>query len=311
MFLRGTKNRRVLKSNSNDALPDRVPMRSLLRRSAEPFGWRRLEIGVDAQGRAHGISDRYCDPHTLVGGTTGSGKTFALRMIAAQSMRQGHEVIVIDPFKSLVDYTEFKPWLKHSATGETDAADLIEQVFNEMKRRFQVMLAHEKGTWFELPAGVRAHERIRPLTVIIDELAAFRPSEASAKLRIYLGSISRQSRAAGVHLVVASQRPGLDTLGEELRANLSGNTILTVSPGRVPDEPTLRVVFGHLADGAAALARRWNNDARGFALVGSTHDNTVTAVRVGSARHGSIPEILGSCQISTPVPGFPRYTPSE
>lgn len=311
MFFKSKKQVQLSVPAIVQALPDRVPIRSLLQLEHDPSGWCRLDIGVDPGGRARGITDRRNGPHTLITGTPGSGKTCALRMIAVQALNRGHEVIVIDPVKGFVDYPQLKPWLKFSAAGDVEAAELIEQVWHEVERRFQVMRTHAKGFWADLDAMVREREQVRPLTVIIDELVEFRlmPTEATAKLWVYVGSIAKQGRAAGVHLVVGTQRPHPEYLGSELRVNLGSNTVLTVWPGSVPDVYTLRGMFGPLAEGAAELARRWNDEARGFALIGSSGSGTVSAVRVGFDSWDDIPAILEEHQIPRVSPGFPESVP--
>lgn len=290
------------------ALPDRVPMRTLLRPGFDPDGWRRLDIGLDPGKQAEGIADRRFDPHTLVIGSPGSGKTCVLRMIAVQALSRGHEVIAIDPAKGLVDYLELKPWLKETAHDEGQAADLVERVCHEMKRRFQAMRAHDARIWFDLPDTVREQEQIRPLTVIVDELPEFRPSEASAKLRVYLGSIIKQGRAAGIHIVVGTQRPHPEILGSLLLALLGSNIVLTVSPNQVPEGYTLRSISPAFREKAAGLARRWNDNARGFAVVSNAHSGTVSAVRIGYAHWDDIPAILVDLKVPHATPGFPDYT---
>ncbi|MGH8953699.1 MAG: FtsK/SpoIIIE domain-containing protein [Microbacterium sp.] len=289
------------------ALPQLVSIRDLAS-DHDPNGWGRLDVGVTAEGRPHGITNRYVDSHTLVSGTTASGKTSALRMIAVQALSRGHEVIVMDPIGVANEYATLQPWIKETAAGDREAADLIERVHHEMSRRFDLLCVHKTGCWIDLPEEVRSQQHVRPVTVIIDELVNFQPSEDHAKLRIYAGSIARRGRAAGVHLVVAALDPRPGSIGSELMANLMGNAVLTVAPWERPNELTLRTIFGHNADRAAELVARLHDRGFGFALVGNAFSDSVQAVRIGYTHWNDIPAILEELNVPRATPSFPNYT---
>lgn len=312
------------------SLPDLVPMRDLMS-DYDPSGWNRLDLGIDASGYPQGIANRYLAPHTLVSGSPGSGKTITLQMLAAQALTRGHDVVYIN-VAGCPDFAGLEPWMKYVAKGSMDevvinAADLIERVYTEQLRRFRVLTQNMRGFWMDVPDDVRQREQIRPLTVVIDEFdllsdkqpmnGVFPPEEveriegidtAKAKLVEYAGQIARSGRAAGVHLVIGTQRVGLEYLNGSLRSNLTAR-ILTVSPTTPPTGIVQRLMFDASAGEAELLIDTLRSDHPGLAIVQQETGREPHGVRVGYAHWEDIPAILEELNVPRATPGFPDYTP--
>ncbi|MFF7292017.1 FtsK/SpoIIIE domain-containing protein [Microbacterium sp. NPDC008134] len=312
------------------SLPDLVPMRNLLS-DYDPSGWNRLDLGIDSSGDPQGIDNRYRAPHTLVSGSTGSSKTITLQMLAAQALTRGHEVVYINVAGHL-DFAGFQPWMKHVAEGSPEdvvinAAELIERVYTELRRRFRALAQNMCGFWMDLPDDVRRREQIRPLTVIVDEfdllsdkqpVSGALPSEeveriegiatAKAKLVEYAGQIARSGRAAGVHLVIGTQRVGLEYLNGSLRSNLTAR-ILTVPPTTPPTGIVQRLMFDASAGEAELLIDTLRSGHPGLAIVQQKTGCEPHGVRVGYAHWEDIAAILEELNVPRANPGFPEYTP--
>jgi hypothetical protein len=298
------------------ALPGIVRMSEVVT-GYDPTLWNRIDIGKDAEGQLRGI-DLIAGPHSLVVGPTGSGKTMVLLMIAAQAMARGHEVIVVDPMKSAVDFAPVRSRLKMTVTTESDAAQVLVRVYAEVKRRKDLLVAGDKGRWDRLPEDVREREGIRPITVVVDEytslilplemskeLAKQLPAEdveeieeanaAKAIIRNYIGKLAREARFVGVHLAIAAQRPDAAIFGGEFRAQLS-SAILAVAPSQPPKPETSRMVFPDASTEIAQIVQDLDSGIPGLAIIGA-EGGTVSGIRVGFSPDDEIDPFLTSIGI--------------
>lgn len=173
-------------------------------------------------------------PHLLVMGKTGTGKTSAVQIPVAEALRRGHRVVIIDPMKGGVDFTQ---WAKAKAcafvgTGRMREAEAaIGWVKSEMTRRTRLLSERGVGKIDELDAASRPPR----LFVVWDEFNSYlgemgrttpnplrdlKLANANAAISARNASIQRtftdlaaiatQGRSAGVHLVLAGQRLTLD-----------------------------------------------------------------------------------------------------
>lgn len=161
-------------------------------------------------------------PHVLLCGTSGSGKSVGVHAILAGLITGGTpkdtQITIMDPKR-----VEFRIWERapHVACVVTDRqamVDTIKAMVTEMDRRYAVM---ERAGVADMPEGMPR------LFLVCDELAdltmASRDRAANLQSQLVLGGLTRIAqlgRAAGVHLIVATQRPAADTLPGNLRANL-------------------------------------------------------------------------------------------
>jgi hypothetical protein len=192
----------------------------------------RLVIGERHGGRPLAL-DVLRTPHVLLAGATGSGKGGALRAALAGALESGWQAVVIDPKESgeyrWVDLLSV-PVLCRIAE-QVEALRLVDAV---RKRRQSLIKAAGVDIWHQLPAEARPGWR--PVLVVIDEAADLlvQVKGKSESEREYAAlqqqaarlivELARKGRSAGIHLIVAIQRPDTAQLGDQggaLRNNLT------------------------------------------------------------------------------------------
>ena len=188
-------------------------------------------VGLDVAGKAHWLNlGDPADCHLLVAGTTGSGKSEFLRaMIATLAARLTPErlqFVLIDPKRVTFNLTGTSPYLRNPvAYGLDEALPMIQECMAEMDRRYTVLEAKKLSNMDELPP-----EMMPRIVVVIDEFASFLEDKESKKVvTALLKRIGAMARAAGIHLVLSTQRPDKDVITPLLRENLPGRIALRVA----------------------------------------------------------------------------------
>lgn len=197
------------------------------------------ELLVLSPGDVHG-------PHSLIAGSTGSGKSVLMQniilSIAATNRPNQARITLVDP-KQGVDYFAFED-LPHLDGGiidrQEEALTQIRMLVDEMNQRY-VQLRRARAANLQLyNERVGPDERLPTLWLIHDEFAEWMLTEdykqevASAVQRLGI-----KARAAGIHLVFAAQRPEVNVMPMQLRANLGNRLIL-----RVDSEGTSEIALG-------------------------------------------------------------------
>jgi len=188
-------------------------------------------VGSDVAGQAHWLN--LADPsdcHLLVAGTTGSGKSEFLRAtIAALAARLGPDrlqFLLIDPKRVTFNLPGASPYLRAPvAYGLDEALPLIEACMAEMDRRYRILEERKLSNISELPP-----ELLPRIVLVIDEFASFLEDKESKKVvTALLKRIGAMARAAGIHLILSTQRPDKDVVTPLLRENLPGRIALRVA----------------------------------------------------------------------------------
>ncbi len=164
--------------------------------------------------------------HFLIGGATGSGKTWLLKSLLMQCLNKEYDVYISD-FKGGVDF----PHVWHNkckfSTCEDDTLNYLNQIREEIERR-QAFLK-EKGYGNVALYNLFADERINRIVFACDELAELlstkglnkQSKERVQKIESIIDKIARQGRAMGVHLLLATQRPDADVLSGQTKSNIT------------------------------------------------------------------------------------------
>lgn len=176
------------------------------------------------------------EPHSLVAGATGSGKSVLIQAllldIAATNPKDLAQIILIDP-KMGVDYAPLAdlPHMRDEiVTTKEKAAKVLEALVQEMEDRYR---AFAKARARDLPtynAKVSAEERLPMVFLVHDEFADWMLDDAyKAAVSAAVQRLGVKARAAGIHLIFAAQRPDKDVMPMQLRENLGNRLILKVS----------------------------------------------------------------------------------
>lgn len=181
------------------------------------------------------LSPRENAPHTLIAGSTGSGKSVLMQNIilgiaATNTPEQAH-IVLIDP-KMGVDYFAFED-LPHLDSGLIDdqetAIESLNQLIDEMNRRYRVLRENRVSDIFDLNSKRTASEHLPVLWVIHDEFAEWMMTdEYKNTVTNVVSRLGVKARAAGIFLVFAAQRPDNHVMPMQLRANLGNRLILQV-----------------------------------------------------------------------------------
>lgn len=175
-------------------------------------------------------------PHLLVAGTTGSGKSvFVHSMIMTLIMRNYPDelrLILIDPKK--VEFSKYNniPHLYCPIITEPlRAVAALHKLINEMERRFTIMAKEEVVNIKEYRQKQKAHpekEVIPNIVVIVDEFADLISNNAK-EVEPLIQRIAQKARAAGIYLIVATQRPSVNVITGDIKANIPARIALSVS----------------------------------------------------------------------------------
>jgi S-DNA-T family DNA segregation ATPase FtsK/SpoIIIE len=201
-----------------------------------PKGWSPLSVwlGKDIAGKAIG-TDLAKQPHILIAGTTGSGKSGCVNaMLSSVLLRSDpNEVrmVLVDPKRVELNHYEGIPHLLTPVvTSPRLAANVLGNLIKEMEERYGVMSRTKTRSLVELNR-VRLREGERPLPYIlcvIDELADLM-MVAPADVEDSIIRLAQKSRAVGIHLVLATQRPSADVITGMIKANVPARIAFAVS----------------------------------------------------------------------------------
>lgn len=184
-----------------------------------------LLLGVDISGEVI-VRDLVEAPHVLVAGTTGSGKSVCLHamLLSLLTTREPSrvQILLIDPKR--VEFSPYQnaPHLRAPIiTDGPEASRALKNLVKEMEVREKLLTARGAREWSDL--GESAPPRI---VVVVEELAALIAQAPEAEDPLVL--LAQKARAAGIHLVLATQRPDAATFSGLLRANIPSRIALTV-----------------------------------------------------------------------------------
>jgi len=213
-----------------------------------------IALGKDIAGEPV-IVDLAKMPHLLVAGTTGSGKSVALNVMLLsllyKSSPQDLRLILIDPkMLELAVYDGIPHLLSPVVTDMKDAASALRWCVIEMERRYKLMAslgvrnitgynikvreAIEKGAPLLDPLIPATEDRLRELqtlpkvVVLADEFADMMVV-VGKKVETLIARLAQKARAAGIHLIFATQRPSVDVITGLIKANIPTRIAFQVS----------------------------------------------------------------------------------
>ncbi|HEX8619618.1 MAG TPA: FtsK/SpoIIIE domain-containing protein [Thermoanaerobaculia bacterium] len=240
--------------------PDRqtVYWRDLRGQLAKPSraGSSRFPVGVAIDGSLHWADfAKPQDSHMLVAGTAGSGKSEWLRAAIASLLAQNTpdtlKLLLIDPKRTAFHAFEESPSLYAPVVYPDDAeiAPIFTELIDEMERRYRVI--SEAGLP-DLGAYNHAHDPLPRIVCFCDEYADLIMADPKQRKEIerLVGRLSAKGRAAGVHLVFATQRPSREVVTGVIDTNLMARVCL-----RVVKPTESRIVLGGESGASTLLGR--------------------------------------------------------
>ncbi len=182
----------------------------------------------------------YCDlakmPHLLVAGATGMGKSVCINSIITSLLYKATpaevKLIMIDPKKVEFNiYAGIPHLLVPVVTDPKKAAGALSWAVNEMERRFSLIeqagVRDIKG-YNQQVSESGAGEMLPKIIIIIDELHDLMMSAADA-VETSIARIAAKARAAGIHLLIGTQRPSVDVITGTIKANIPSRIAFHVS----------------------------------------------------------------------------------
>jgi DNA segregation ATPase FtsK/SpoIIIE, S-DNA-T family len=193
-------------------------------------GW----LGKDIAGNAV-WTDLARMPHVLVAGTTGSGKSGCVNAILSSILMSASpnevRLVLVDPKRVELNHYEAIPHLLTSVvTSPRLAANVLANLIGEMESRYAIMGEARCRNLVELNrARSRAGEPPLPhILCVIDELADLM-MVAPAEVEDSVIRLAQKSRATGIHLVLATQRPSTDIITGTIKVNIPARIAFAVS----------------------------------------------------------------------------------
>ncbi len=201
-----------------------------------------MAVGKDVMGRAS-FSDLGEMPHLLIGGTTGSGKTIALNAIIMSLLYRNSpaelKLILVDPKRvEFPVYASLQHLMCPVIYDAQQTLVALKWLVGEMERRF-VVLAENKSRdigGYNLRQEKKGEEKLPYIALIIDELADLM-SVKGKEIESYVVRLAQMSRATGIHLILATQRPSVEVITGLIKANITSRIALKV--GSLVDSRTI------------------------------------------------------------------------
>jgi len=196
-----------------------------------------IALGMDIAGNVV-TTDLTRMPHLLIAGSTGSGKSVCVNAIITsflyKSSPEDVKLILIDPkVVELAEYNGIPHLMMPVVTEPKKAAGALGGAVAEMEKRYRLFAENSVRDIksFNKLAAVNPElnlEKMPYIAVIIDELADLM-MVAGKEVEDYICRLAQKARAAGIHLIVATQRPSVDVITGLIKANIPARIAFAVS----------------------------------------------------------------------------------
>lgn len=201
-----------------------IPFNELYDRSldSKPEGLLPFLLGEQANGNPVWL-DMATNPHMLVAGSTGSGKSVFLHTLIANVMKRNDiNLYLVDP-KQGVEFSKYSSVCNSIVYDYESSVQLLEMLTEEVEHRYELFRRLNIKSIQDSPHVVPK------ILVIIDEVSDLMLQDTDKKFQHLLVKISQKSRAVGIHMVLATQRPSVDVLTGLIKANFPARVAFKVS----------------------------------------------------------------------------------
>ncbi|SEP66430.1 DNA segregation ATPase FtsK/SpoIIIE [Ignavigranum ruoffiae] len=201
-----------------------------------------VPLGRDVAG-AISTADLSKMPHLLIAGSTGSGKSVGMNVIICSLLMKAYpeevKFLMVDPKKvELTMYNEIPHLLAPVVTNPRKAAKALNQVVEEMERRYERFAetnVRNQESYNEYIEKLNQTEgtgyaKMPKIVVFIDELADLM-LVAGNEVENAIIRLAQMARAAGIHMIIATQRPSVDVITGIIKANIPSRLAFAVTSG--------------------------------------------------------------------------------
>jgi len=208
-----------------------------------------LGKGIDGEPVASSLARM---PHLLIAGATGTGKSVGLNCLICSWLMSCHpddvKFLMVDPKKLELSYYQDIPHLLHPVVTEAEKVPkVLSWAIKEMERRYDLLskagAKNIEGYNQQVMAGELSGdaddpgpEKLPYVVIIVDELAELM-MVAAKDIEISIARLAQMARAAGIHLILATQRPSVDVITGVIKANFPARISFQVSAR--PDSRTI------------------------------------------------------------------------
>jgi len=192
-----------------------------------------LGLGKDIFGTPV-FADLLKMPHLLVAGATGSGKSVSINSMVMSILYKATpaevKMLMVDPkLLELSAYEEIPHLISPVITNPKEAAEALKKMVIEMERRYRILAEGAARNIENYNKRVKdEEEQLAYIIVIIDELADLMFTAAS-DVEDSIARLAQMGRAAGIHLILATQRPSVDVITGIIKANFPARISFQVS----------------------------------------------------------------------------------
>lgn len=228
--IRETNNKKFIEIVTNSkVLPKRVPLSELAENIKKPYSFL---AGESLKGPVC-VSLKEL-PHLLIAGTTGGGKSVCFRQILLTMLKNSNLQLYLLDLKKGVEVKEFEPLSNvQIAKDETESVNLLQAINEEMQRRF----VHLEKTGHKIIDPKR--DRMDLIIVGVDEASElYGVSKGSKKIKEMIfkareltDKIAKLGRAAGIHLILATQKVIKETIDTKVQENIGGRICFRMNTG--------------------------------------------------------------------------------
>ena len=184
-----------------------------------------IALGKDIVGKPF-VTDLKKLPHLLIAGTTGSGKSVGINAMILSLLYKNSpdqlRLLMIDPkMLEFATYNDIPHLLTPVITKPKQAIVSLNNMVNEMERRYELMADTRTKNIENYNEKIKktGGEPFPYIVVVIDELAGLMMTSGK-DVEISIARLAQKSRACGIHLIVATQRPSVDVVTGLIKANL-------------------------------------------------------------------------------------------
>jgi len=193
-----------------------------------------VALGKDIGGRVV-VGDIAKMPHVLIAGSTGSGKSVCINTILTSILYKASpdevKLILVDPkVVELGVYNGIPHLLIPVVTDPKRAAGALNWAVAEMMHRYDIFASNSVRnlSGYNALAEKKGMDKLPQIVIVIDELADLM-MVASKEVEDYVCRLAQLARAAGIHLIIATQRPSVDVITGLIKANIPSRIAFAVS----------------------------------------------------------------------------------